>query len=254
MRRKAAGFSERGAGFMTMRKWFCICGILPLAHCGEVGAYPAISRSELERKINAEAITVVDANGTESFREGHIPGALDYEAVRGQWPKGLPQDKRAPIVAYCGGPRCMAWKGAAENLTRLGYKHVSHYPGGISEWKDAGMPVVAQLIDPPGQSTDPVPGCKLSPKLQAARIQELRSGLVSAIDSVYERPGLLGFRFADNPANVALLTEFIRFERGCCPSVGFGMHWDPNGTGVRLELRGDPAQLLAFKTAAQAPM
>ena len=50
----------------------------------------------------------------------------------------MPADKNALIVAYCGGPKCSAYKRAADLASKLGYKNVKHMSAGISGWKKAG--------------------------------------------------------------------------------------------------------------------
>ena len=50
-------------------------------------------------------------------------------------------NKDALIVAYCGGPQCMAYKAAAKKAVALGYTNVKHLSAGISGWKDAGEKV-----------------------------------------------------------------------------------------------------------------
>ena len=42
-------------------------------------------------------------------------------------------------MAYCGGPGCEAWCGAADELEAKGYKNIKHYKGGLKEWKSAGF-------------------------------------------------------------------------------------------------------------------
>ena len=81
---------------------------------------------------------IIDVNGTESYKEGRVPGALNYEAVKDKLSSVLPADKSAPIVAYCGNPKCKAYKEAAEAAAKLGYTNVKHMSAGIKGWKDAG--------------------------------------------------------------------------------------------------------------------
>ena len=220
--------------------------------------YPEITRADLMRAISAGEITVIDGNGTESYSEGHIPGALDYEAVGSHWPDGLPKDRNAPLVAYCGGPRCTAWRGPADALTKLGYHNVKHYRGGLFEWEESKMPMESsedssRPIIPVRSPEDPasIPSCTLSPNAQAARIEQLRSGLFARIDSIIELPGMLALRFEDNPANVSSLTQFIQFERKCCSSLGFTMEWDVGDKAVTLEMKGPEALLKAMKEATK---
>lgn len=103
--------------------------------------YPDVTIQQLKSAIEKKQVTVIDANGTESYRDGHIPTAIDFQASAAQIEKMLPKDKNALIVAYCGGPQCMAYKNAAKKAVALGYTNVKHLSAGISGWKDAGEKV-----------------------------------------------------------------------------------------------------------------
>lgn len=217
--------------------------------------YPKITRDSLSELISLGQVIVVDANGTGSFSERHIPDALNFEAVGPLWPKGLPKDRNALIVAYCGGPRCMAWKSPAQTLTRLGFGNVRHYPGGISEWEENRMTVErgsGRLNPIPplnGKAESPIQSCKLSPTAQAARIKDLQSDLFSEITSIKEFEGALVLQFQDNPKNASSLTEFIRFEGQCCSSLRFALN--SNQGYLQVEIRGPIEVLTAFKQVAQ---
>jgi rhodanese-related sulfurtransferase len=100
--------------------------------------YTNISIDELKAAIANKQATILDANGTESYREGHIPGAIDFDANSSKLDQLLPADKSALVVAYCGGPQCMAYKAAAEKAVAMGYTNVKHLTAGISGWKSAG--------------------------------------------------------------------------------------------------------------------
>ena len=100
--------------------------------------YPDVSVKELKTAIQKNKVTVIDVNGTDSYREGHIPGAIDFEANAEKLGKVLPKEKDALIVAYCGGPQCMAYKAAAKKAVAMGYTNVKHLSAGISGWKAAG--------------------------------------------------------------------------------------------------------------------
>ena len=102
------------------------------------GEYPDVSVKELKKSIENKQVTVIDVNGTESYEKAHIPGAIDFEANEDKLASVLPKDKNALIVAYCGGPKCMAYKQAAKKAEALGYKNVKHLSAGISGWKEAG--------------------------------------------------------------------------------------------------------------------
>ena len=100
--------------------------------------FPEISLSDLKVAISSGKVTLLDANGTESWQDGHIPGAIDFTAAKGKLDNLLPKDKDSLIVAYCGGPTCGAYAAAAKAARKLGYTHVRHFTAGISGWKQAG--------------------------------------------------------------------------------------------------------------------
>lgn len=100
-------------------------------------AYPSITHEELLKAIESKTVTVIDVNGSQSYKAGHIPGALDYSAEKGNLASKLPADKAALIVAYCGNERCGAYKKAAKAAVDLGFTNVKHYAGGLAGWKAA---------------------------------------------------------------------------------------------------------------------
>ncbi len=109
-----------------------------LATAVYAGQFPEIKIDELKKEIEAKKVTVIDVNGTDSWKSGHIPGAIDYASARGKLASVLPKDKNALVVAYCGGPRCQAYQAAAKAAEQLGYKNVKHLTAGISGWQAAG--------------------------------------------------------------------------------------------------------------------
>ena len=102
------------------------------------GEFPDVSVKEVKSLVASKKAVIIDVNGTDSYAKGHVPGALDFDAVENDLAKSLPSDKNALIVAYCGGPRCNAYKAAAEAAQKLGYKNVKHMSAGISGWNAAG--------------------------------------------------------------------------------------------------------------------
>jgi len=102
--------------------------------------FPDISTAELKQAISEKKVTLLDVNGTESWRKGHIPGALNFEKVEGGLAAKLPSDKHALIVAYCGNEKCPAYRAGAQAAKELGYTNVKHYAKGIQGWVKAGEP------------------------------------------------------------------------------------------------------------------
>jgi rhodanese-related sulfurtransferase len=103
--------------------------------------YPEISHDQLVAAVKARTATLLDANGTSSYKAGHIPGALDFQAVKARLASVLPKDKAALIVAYCADEDCPDYREAAEAAEELGYTNIRHYAPGIAGWKDSGSPV-----------------------------------------------------------------------------------------------------------------
>lgn len=102
------------------------------------GEFADVTIPDLKKAIAEKTVTVIDVNGTESYKAGHIPTAIDYGKDGATLEKSLPTDKGALVVAYCGGPKCMAYQAAAKKAKALGYTNVKHLSAGISGWKEAG--------------------------------------------------------------------------------------------------------------------
>jgi rhodanese-related sulfurtransferase len=120
-----------------MKKLLVFCAAAIAAAAVYAGEYPDIKIPELKSAIAAKKVTLLDANGTESWQKGHIPGAIDFQANKGKLASLLPKDKDALVVAYCGGPRCQAYQAAAKAAEKLGYTNIKHLTAGISGWEDA---------------------------------------------------------------------------------------------------------------------
>ena len=98
-----------------------------------------ISIKEVNDLAISKKAVIIDVNGTESYKKGHVPGALDFDAIKDRLAAKLPKDKDTVLVAYCGGPKCMAYQAAAKAASKLGYKNIKHMSAGISGWKEASM-------------------------------------------------------------------------------------------------------------------
>lgn len=120
-----------------MKKFLALAAAAVVAVSAYAGEFPDISITELKTVIANKKATIIDVNGSDSYKSGHIPGAIDFTATK-DLAAALPKDKNALIVAYCGGPKCSAYKQAATAAEKLGYKNVKHLSAGISGWKDAG--------------------------------------------------------------------------------------------------------------------
>ena len=126
-----------------MKSLFLITGIILLSltawaetPCGEESHYPLISKKELQDVVAKKAATIFDVNSQESYQTGHVPGAIHYGTHEKDFATFLPKDKKAMIVAYCGGPMCGSWKNAAQAACKLGYTNIRHFKEGIKGWKN----------------------------------------------------------------------------------------------------------------------
>jgi rhodanese-related sulfurtransferase len=103
--------------------------------------YPDITHDELLKAVQAKTVTLLDANGSDTYKEGHIPSAIDFEQAQKSLASVLPSDKGALIVAYCANEQCTAYRSAAKAAAELGYTNVKHYAKGIIGWKASGAKV-----------------------------------------------------------------------------------------------------------------
>ena len=99
-----------------------------------------ISQADLKAAIASKSAVILDVNGSDSYKDGHIPGAIDFLAHQQEIAKLLPADKSTLIVAYCANEHCPAYKMGAEAALALGYINVKHYAPGIYGWKKSGAP------------------------------------------------------------------------------------------------------------------
>ena len=121
-----------------MKKLLTLIVAMAFAISVQAGEFPDISITELKSAIETKKVTVIDVNGSASYKKGHIPGSVDFASAKAEFASVLPKDKNALVVAYCGGPGCGAYAAAAKAAKELGYKNVKHLSAGISGWKTAG--------------------------------------------------------------------------------------------------------------------
>jgi rhodanese-related sulfurtransferase len=103
------------------------------------GGFADISVAEVNTLATSKSAVIIDVNGTDSYKAGHVPTALNYDNIEDKLAANLPKDKGALIVAYCGNPQCPAYARAAKAAQKLGYTNIKHMSAGIAGWKAAGM-------------------------------------------------------------------------------------------------------------------
>jgi sulfur-carrier protein adenylyltransferase/sulfurtransferase len=103
---------------------------------------PEVTVAEVaERRQRGEDIILLDVREKDEVRAGYINGAISVPRgflemqVTGQIP-----DRDQDVVVYCaGGVRSLL---AGRVMREMGYQNVSSMAGGITQWKDAGYPIV----------------------------------------------------------------------------------------------------------------
>lgn len=88
----------------------------------------------------SKAFVVIDGRSPESFKRGHVKGAVSlwHRNIDKKGTAGL--DKKKLYVTYCTGVGCNASTKAAYKLSKLGFK-VKEMAGGLAWWKQEGYPV-----------------------------------------------------------------------------------------------------------------
>ena len=108
------------------------------AYVGDRSALEPVSRSELEARLKAGDIVVLDVRPAVEYEAGHIPGARSVPVSELRRLRSLAKDTE--IVAYCRGPYCVYADDAVRQLRRRGFA-AKRLEDGYPEWKRAGLPI-----------------------------------------------------------------------------------------------------------------
>lgn len=123
--------------------WFVVlvvsaAGLAWLALSGESG----ITHQDAVILMNREHAVVIDVRDSADYAAGHLPGArnipLDHIELGGG---DLDKLKQKTCLVYC--ERGSRSAKAQKLLAARGFDKVSVLAGGISNWRDAGLPVEA---------------------------------------------------------------------------------------------------------------
>jgi rhodanese-related sulfurtransferase len=100
-----------------------------------------ISLPDLKAVVDGKEGMILDVNGSDSYKAGHIPTAIDYVGNKDNIASLLPVDTNTLIVVYCANAQCSGYTDAISAANTLGYTNVKIYTGGIDGWKKSGQPV-----------------------------------------------------------------------------------------------------------------
>ena len=117
-----------------------VAGINELAdaYVGDRSALEPVSRRELEARLKAGDVVVLDVRPAVEYEAGHIPGARSVPVGELRRLRSLAKDTE--IVAYCRGPYCVYADEAVRQLRRRGFA-AKRLEDGYPEWKRAGLPI-----------------------------------------------------------------------------------------------------------------
>ena len=121
--------------------------------------YEEITVQQLKELMDQEGerLLIIDAQPFIHYRDGHIPGALNFEFPHGlmvSWDENLTKgrteedfqkllgpDYQRPVVFYCFGTICNRSHNGALWAHKLGYQRVYRLPGGFTAWRQTKNPV-----------------------------------------------------------------------------------------------------------------
>jgi rhodanese-related sulfurtransferase len=116
-----------------------VAGVTELAeaYVGDRTGLEPVTRHELELRLNAGDVVVLDVRPLAEYQAGHIPHARSVPIAELRRLRSLSKDSE--IVAYCRGPYCVYADDAVRQLRRRGYR-ARRLEDGFPEWKRAGLP------------------------------------------------------------------------------------------------------------------
>ncbi|MFC9894892.1 pyridoxal-phosphate dependent enzyme [Nocardia sp. NPDC127579] len=112
----------------------------PPPTAAELAAAPTLTPPELARLDETGRPVVVDTRGAMAYRIGHVPGALNIrdDHLDDMLTQGMPFPRSRPVVFVC--PVGEISRRFAALARRDGYD-ASTLEGGITAWRDAGLPL-----------------------------------------------------------------------------------------------------------------
>jgi rhodanese-related sulfurtransferase len=111
---------------------------LAAAYLGDRTGLEQLTRRELEARLDAGDVVVLDVRPVAEYNAGHIPTARSVPVAELRRLRDVSKDSE--VVAYCRGPYCVYADEAVRQLRRRGYR-ARRLEDGFPEWKRAGLPI-----------------------------------------------------------------------------------------------------------------
>jgi rhodanese-related sulfurtransferase len=114
-------------------------GLLLWQQIREGGAAGGLTPTMAVQLINKEKAQVIDVCSPAEFAAGHVAGAKNIPLDEIGAGKGLPGNKKLPLVVVCAaGVRSAK---AVTQLKAMGYENVQSLAGGLKAWREANLPI-----------------------------------------------------------------------------------------------------------------
>lgn len=100
-----------------------------------------LAPQKVVRMMNHEDVTLLDIRNINDFKDGHIVNAINIpqEALNENMKK-IEKYKQQPLIIICGNGQKSPM--VASKLRKLGFEKIYVLTGGISAWKNAGIPLI----------------------------------------------------------------------------------------------------------------
>ena len=101
----------------------------------------SIDTKEAHEEIRSKSTLVLDVRTKEEYASGHIEDSINIDIRQPSFLgeiDALPKDKKCIVYCQSGG-RAGA---ALDIMKKRGFENVCNLKGGITEWKEKGMPVI----------------------------------------------------------------------------------------------------------------
>jgi rhodanese-related sulfurtransferase len=104
-----------------------------------------ITREELKKKLDSGGtFSLVNCLDDWMFRAKRIPGSIHFVGLKHALETLDPKEE---VIVYCSNFGCTASVLVYQQLVDHCFQKVTHYPGGIADWEDAGYPLEGERVN-----------------------------------------------------------------------------------------------------------